>query len=155
MAATVLLLLLLVLITPRLIGVQEDISSLPRLILNYSQDELIIFITSLSGTYIYKAIYLNVTPDGEQNATRRSVQYSHGLEERVDVNDMSQFDLEAVAIDRRDSLFDISADISASRTEEGWSFSLLLSEEGTPRNLTQEDLSSSPFATLMSRREGS
>lgn len=153
MAATVLLLLLLVLVTPRLIGVREDISTLPRLILNFQGEDVIAFITSLSGTYVYKALYLNVTPADGGPAHRLHVANSHALEAKMNLTEMRRFALEAAALDRRDVFFDTAVDVRASLGDEGWSFRLLVEEETTPRILTQEELTASPFATLMERRE--
>ncbi len=152
MAATVMLLLLLVLITPRLIGVREDISSLPRLILNYGNEDFVAFVTSLSGTYLYSALYLNITPRNGPNSAHYVVNDSHALEGRIGLEGSSQFNIEAVAVDQRRVFFDISVDVEASRTAKGWSFTLRLSGETTPRVLTENDISNTPFATLMQRR---
>ncbi len=153
MAATILVLLMLVLVTPRLIGVQEDISSLPRLILNYEEDQLVVFVTSLSGTYLYRALFLNITPMGEANATERHVENAHALEERVPLNETQAFVLETEAVDRRDSRFNLTLDVNAQEMEGDWGFSLLFSGESQPRTVSGEDLSNSPLVTLLERRE--
>ncbi|MEE9236224.1 MAG: hypothetical protein V3U52_00320 [Thermoplasmata archaeon] len=150
MAAIILLLLLLVLITPRLIGVREDISTLPRLILNYESDEFIIFITSLSGTYVYRTLYLNITSFDLPNTTRSRVANSLGLEGKLYLNETTHFSLEAVAEDQRNVFFDLTLEAVASETQQGWSFTLLDSGQ---KVLTDGDLSVSPFVTLMPRRE--
>lgn len=155
MAATVLLLLLLVLITPRLIGYREDISTLPRLIINYGEDDLIIFITSLSGTYLYEALFLNITTLDGDNLTQKQDRNSHGLQERVELNQTTQFLLDAVAEDRRRVFFETRMEVTATKGSEGWSFRLLLLPERTLRVLTENDLLNSPFATLMQKREAS
>ncbi len=161
MAATVILLLLLVIITPRLVGVQEDISSLPRLILNYDDEEdlLVLFVTSLSGTYLYKALYLNLTPEGGV-ADSAMDSNTHGLEYPVDFKEISgqevvtrsSFIVETVAIDRRSSEFDLSLDMTVTPLAEGWQFELFLGEERQHRMLSSQDLLNAPLATLLQRR---
>lgn len=155
MAATVLLLLLLVLITPRLIGGPEDISSLPRLILNYDEDRLILFVTSLSGTYLYRTLYLNLTPEGGGNGPLRAiVSDSHGLERVVPLSATTRFSVEAVAVDRGDTPFDLVLDVSASQTASGWRFQLLFPDEPQPRTVTVTDedfVDGLPY--LLQRRE--
>lgn len=162
MAATVILLLLLVIVTPRLVGVQEDISSLPRLILNFEDSEelLILFVTSLSGTYLYRALYLNLTPEGASDPVMAMESNSHGLEYPVDFKAISgqefvtrsSFSVETVAIDRRNSRFSISLEVTVTPSAEGWQFEFLFEEERQPRVVTSQDLLNAPFATLLQRR---
>ncbi len=153
MAATVLLLLILVVVTPRLIGPQEDISSLPRLILNYDDGTLIVFVTSLSGTNLYPRLSIKVTPSSgsdwdPQNATR-----AMALEERIPLDLMSSFHLEAGAEDGLGQLFGLGLDVMAVESAVGWTLRLIL-EPGPPRVFTGQDLRNSPFATLLERRDG-
>ncbi len=152
MAATVLLLLLLVIITPGLIGVREDISTRPRLILNYEDGEFIVFITSLSGTYVYRSLYLNITSVGGQNSTQLQWENnnSHGLEAKLDVSEMRHFNTDAVAMDQRPVFFDLSVEVEVEEVPQGLSFTLHISEESTPRILMEDDL---PIPTLMQRRQ--
>ncbi len=152
MAATVLLLLTLVVVTPRLIGPQEDISSLPRLILNYDDGTLIVFVTSLSGTYLYQRLSINVTPSSgpvwdPQNATR-----AMALEERIPLDLMSSFHLKVGAEDGLGQLFGLGLDVVAVESAEGWSLRLIL-ESGPQRLFTGQALQNAPFATLLERRD--
>lgn len=159
MAATVILLILLVILTPRLVGVQEDISSLPRLILNFddSEDLLILFVTSLSGTYLYSVLYLNVTYEGW--ADRLNETHTHGLEYPVNLTQVTQgqlsvsavFNLEVVAIDRRSSHFDLSLQVTITPVAEDWEFELVFGD-GPPQIVTSQEILNGPRATLLQRR---
>lgn len=164
MAATILLLLLLVLVTPRLLGVREDLSTLPRLIVNYDEDEegVILYLTSLAGTYLYRKLYLNITP--EVGDHRSNASDSHGLEHRVDfqrflgsaIQEFS-FGVEAAAVDRRSAVFDLTVQVTAMPVLEGetrsWRFAFLFEEETQPRVVSDQDLLNSPIATFLERRE--
>ena len=153
MAATVLLLLTLVVVTPRLIGPQEDLSSLPRLILNYDDGTLIVFVTSLSGTYLYQRLSINVTPSTGSDSVLRNATRAMALEERIPLDLMSSFHLEAGAEDGLGQVFGIGLDVMAEESGEGWSLRLIL-EPGPPRVLTGQDLQNAPIATLLERRAG-
>jgi hypothetical protein len=153
MAATVLLLLLLVLITPRFIGYREDISTLPRVIVNYGEDELVVLVTSLSATYLYEALFLNVTYLDAEGVTLLHERNTYAVQERVDLNVSRRFSLEAVAVDRRGEVFETRLEVTALKGPEGWTFELLILPEKTPRVLTAEDMMNSPFVTLLERRE--
>ncbi len=153
MAATVLLLLTLVVVTPRLIGPQEDISSLPRLILNYDDGTLIAFVTSLSGTYLYPRLSITVTPSSGSDSVLRNATRAMALEERIPLDLMSSFRLEAGAEDGLGHLFGLGLDVMAVESAEGWTLRLIL-EPGPPRVFTGQDLRNSPFATLLERRDG-
>ncbi len=170
MAATVLVLFLLVLITPRLTGIQEDISSLPRLILNYDEEEegMVLYLTSLAGTYLYRNLYLNITPGVGDFPLLRNVSNSHGLELGVHLAGLSgtfhvmpvSFIVEAAAIDKRSVVFDLTLHVTATPEVEegvtrGWRFELLFGEEIQPRIVTHQDLLNSPIATLLQRRDES
>ncbi|MFQ5919492.1 MAG: hypothetical protein ACE5I4_05540 [Thermoplasmata archaeon] len=153
MAATVLLLLTLVVVTPRLIGPQEDISSLPRLILNYDDGMLIVFVTSLSGTYLYRELSLIVTPSTSLDSTVRNATSAMALEERIPLNLTPSFHLEAGAEDGIGQLFGVHLDVVAVESAGGWSLRLIM-EPAPPREVLGEDLRSAPFATLLERRNG-
>ncbi len=167
MAATILLLLLLVLITPRLLGVREDLSTIPRLIVNYNEDEegLVLYLTSLAGTYLYRKLYLNFTSEALNFTLRENASDSHGLEYRVDSRLFSgqfqvapfAFDVEAAAVDRRSAVFDLALHVTATpQVEEGdrsWRFEFLFGEETQPRVVTDRDLLNTPLATFLERRE--
>jgi hypothetical protein len=153
MAATVLLLLTLVVVTPRLIGPQEDISSLPRLILNYDDGTLIAFVTSLSGTYLYRELSLAVTPSAGPGAVARNATTAMALEERIPLDLLPSFRLEAGAEDGLGQRFAVHLDVVAVESAEGWSLRLTM-DPAPPREVLGEDLRSSPFATLLERRNG-
>jgi hypothetical protein len=153
MAATVLLLLTLVVVTPRLIGPQEDISSLPRLILNYDDGTLIVFVTSLSGTYLYPRLSINVTPSSGSDWVPRNTTRAMALEERIPLHLMSSFHLEAGAEDGLGQLFGLGLNVVAEASNEGWTLHLIL-ESGPTRVLTGQALQNAPFATLLERRDG-
>jgi hypothetical protein len=152
MAATVVLLLTLVVVTPRLIGPQEDISSLPRLILNYDEGILIAFVTSLSGTYLYESLFVHVIPSTGPDPILRNATRAMALEERIPLDVISSFRLEAGAQDGLGQLFDVQLDVVAVESPEGWSFRLILDPGSPPRRFTGQELQNAPFATLMERR---
>ncbi len=154
MAATVLLLLTLVVVTPRLIGPQEDLSSLPRLILNYDEGTLIAFVTSLSGTYLYRELSLTITPSTGAESVVRNATGVMGLEEHIPLDLMPSFRLEVGAEDGLGQLFGIRIDVVAVESAEGWSLRLIM-EPALPRVIMGSDLRSAPFATLLERRDGS
>lgn len=153
MAATVLLLVILVVLTPRLIGPREDISSLPRLILNYDEGSLVAFVTSLSGTYLYRALYLNVTPLAGPEPILRNATRAMALEERIPLETMPEFVMEVVAEDGLGQFFDLHVTVRAIPGSEGWTFRLVLEPGAAPREFTSRDLMNAPFATLMERRD--
>lgn len=160
MAATVVLLISLVVVVPRLLGGGEDLASLPRLILNFDEDDerLVFFVTSLSGTYLYRSLHLNITAEGsgpwEANASNQ-----HGLEVAISLREVQgepvAFHVAALAVDRGDASFDLSLQVTVNPwTEaEGWRFELLFGEEAQARIVTDRDLMASPLATLLERRE--
>ncbi len=152
MAATVLLLLTLVVVTPRLIGPPEDISSLPRLILNYDDGTLIAFVTSLSGTYLYPRLSIIITPSSGSDSVLRNATRAMALEERISLDLMSSFHLEVGAEDGLGQLFGRDLDVMAVESAEGWSLQLIL-ESGLPRVFTGQALQNAPFATLLERRD--
>ena len=151
MAATVLLLLALVVVTPRLIGPKEDISSLPRVILNYYEGHLVVGVTSLSGLYIYDALYLNVTresgPPLPWNGT-----HLMALQGRVPLDGPGDLRVEAAAMDARGVWFDGTLNVTALADGEGWVFRVRSSPEALPREMSAQELTESPVATLMERR---
>lgn len=161
MAATVILLILLVILTPQLVGVQEDISSLPRLILNYDDtgDLLILFVTSLSGTYLYPGLYLNVTYESDPPSMLNKT-HAHGLEHPVNLTRVSQgqlsvsgtFNVEVVAIDRRNSHFDLSLQVTVTPVAGDWRLEMVFGDD-QPRIVTSQDLLNAPLATLLQRRD--
>ncbi|MFQ5986753.1 MAG: hypothetical protein ACE5KQ_05290 [Thermoplasmata archaeon] len=152
MAATLLLLLTLVVVTPRLIGPPEDISSLPRIILNFDEGSLIVFVTSLSGTYLYEALFIEVTPSPGPEPILRNASRSMALEERIPLDVMASFRLEAGAVDGLGQRFEVLLDVVATESSDGWTVRLL--ESGSPpRVYAGPDLQNVPlFATLMERR---
>ena len=153
MAATVLLLLTLVVLMPRLIGPQEDISSLPRLILNYDEGTLIAAVTSLSGTYLYRELSLEVTPAGEPTGVVHNASGVMALEERIPLDVMPAFHLEATAEDDLGQLFSLGIEVIGTESAEGWSLRIL-HDPAPPRVILGDDLRMSPIATLLERRNG-
>ncbi|MFQ6012855.1 MAG: hypothetical protein ACE5LS_04355 [Thermoplasmata archaeon] len=150
MAATILFLLTLVVVTPRLIGPQEDLTSLPRLILSYDEGTLIALVTSLSGTYLYQTLFINVTASTGPESIFRNATRAMVLEQRIPLDSVPSFRLEAGAEDGRGQQFGVRLDVVAFESLEGWSLRLI--ETGSPpRVITGRDLQNTPFATLMER----
>ncbi|MFQ5908999.1 MAG: hypothetical protein ACE5JE_09300, partial [Thermoplasmata archaeon] len=136
----------------RLIGPQEDIASLPRLILNYDEGILIAFVTSLSGTYLYESLFIHVIPSDGPEPIFRNATRAMALEERIPLEVMSSFRLEAGAQDGLGQHFDVMVDVVAVESLEEWSLRLFLDGANPPRMFTGQELQNAPFATLMERR---
>lgn len=155
MAATLLLLVALLAIVPRLTGPREDIASVPRVVLNYVDDQLVVLVTSLSGTYLYDTLHLNVTTAGGEEGDRWVAHQRLTLEERVSLQGPVEFHLEAAVQDARGVWFDAALQVNATPTDGSWTFRLVTEPGRLPQSLTAEDLAESPFATLLKRRGAS
>lgn len=151
MAATVVLLLALVVVTPRLIGPKEDISSLPRVILNYHEGHLVAGVTSLSGLYIYDALYLNVTRTGGPTLPWNET-HVMALEGRIPLEDPMELLVEAAAMDARGVWFDGALNVTVLADGDDWVFRVRSDPDALPRELRAQELTESPVATLMERR---
>lgn len=154
MAATLLALLSLVVVTPQLVGPREDISSIPRLIVTYYDDTLVVLVTSLSGTYLYPRTELNVSVDDIPLLTRNATQ-SLSLEGRIPLNGTMDLALQAAAMDARRIWFAARVDLTVTPGTEDWNIRLVPEPDALPRELTAQDLAESPFATLLKRQEAS
>ena len=68
MAATIVVLVLLIIITPRLLGEEKEISSIPKVIVDYTNNHTIVYVTGAFGDYKYT----NITIRAENSSTRWS-----------------------------------------------------------------------------------
>jgi hypothetical protein len=78
MAATIVVLVLLIIITPRLIGTGEEVQSIPRLLVDYVGNETKIFVVGTFGDYRYSniSIYAENTTIGWNNFTTENDTYT-------------------------------------------------------------------------------
>ncbi len=59
MAATIVVLVLLIIITPRLLGEEREISSIPKVIVDYSNNNTTVYVTGAFGDYKYTNITIS------------------------------------------------------------------------------------------------
>lgn len=75
MAATIVVLVLLIIITPRLIGKEKEVSSIPKIVVDYVNNNTTVYVHSAIGDYRYSNITIfaenesvgwnNITTDNE------------------------------------------------------------------------------------------
>ncbi len=156
MAAAVLILLLLVLITPLLLG-QEDISSFPKLVLSTSASNLYLYVTSWSGgTVFYKDIALNLTDaSGGTVFNSRYGAPAWGLNATANFSAHPDFLINITVHDRRAAAYDFRGRLQATLDPRGeWTFVLTSNADQNPFRFTARDIAwpNQPFSVVFPRR---
>ncbi len=154
MAATVILLLLAVIITPRLLG-RSDVSSFPVVRFTIQDHRLHLLVTSVSGDYLYRGIFLLID-DNSLELVRVETNNTWGERASLLVGDRMVFNLTSVVYDRLLNLYRLNVHFVITREANSWLYNVYSADQD--RTCRQLDLSGStatPCSFIFPRREAS
>jgi hypothetical protein len=99
MAATVIILVLLNIITPRLVGRETEVSSLPIIVVDYANDNTTVYVHSAFGDHRYTNITIHVQNESIGWSNMTSDIEAYALTIRVPVHVTTGFFMEVVVFD--------------------------------------------------------
>ena len=115
MVLTILLLLVLILLTPSLIGRPQELASIPLLIVGLSTDEgtLVLDLGAAVQAYLYRTIILEIvsSPDPVVNRSVTEEDAYH-VGARVPANDTLAYAVRAWFMDRQDNYFEYNVTVN-------------------------------------------
>lgn len=152
MAATVLILLLAVIATPRLLG-RSDVSSFPVLRFTAQEGRVHLLVTSVSGDYLYRQVNFRVY-NGTGDIIVHNVANSWGESASVSLAMHAVFNITSVVIDRRNYTYSLDAQFVVTQDTGDWLFYVYYNEE--TRTYRQFELSgptATPFSIIFPRRQ--
>lgn len=155
MAATVLILLMLVILTPKLLG-RSDVSSFPTLRFTLQEGQLFLLVTSISGDYLYRDITLLVD-NNTGELVREVVNNSFMASAHLPARNNLFFSVTSWAHDRMGATYKFEKSNFVLRQEtNGWTFYITSATES--RTFRQVDISggtATTFSIIFPRREAS
>jgi len=134
MVSTIVVLVLLVIITPRLISQEPQISEFPRILIDHMKYELIIDVHSAVEPYRYKNISITVL--GLDNDSYRPPtlleEETFNLHLKISKNDTYNFQLNVTLFDQNFNGFDYNATIKIINNLEGDKMLVYKSKDSRP-----------------------
>ena len=99
MAATIVVLILLIIMAPRLIGTEKEVSSIPKVVVDYVDNRTVVYVYSAFGDYRYTNITIfagNETTTWSDTATDDETYF---LSLKIPASVVTNFYLKAIAYD--------------------------------------------------------
>ncbi len=153
MAVTVLVLLMLVILTPKLLG-RSDVSSFPTLRFTVQDGQIFLLVTSVSGDYLYRDMALTID-NGGKLVYKEVANNSFTLSAHLPVDQFRVFNVTSDVHDRIGFTYKLErTSFVLSPQTNGWIFYITSASES--RTFRQVDISggtATTFSIIFPRRE--
>jgi len=153
MVAVVLVLILLIIVTPNLMGREQDISSIPQLLIDRrGGNETFIDVHSAFSHYMYSSITVHV--QGTDNISFERIMFennTYDLHFSISDSFSKSFILNVTLEDKKNRPFDYNATVMVKEDEKGLFLSIHQEDSSVPKIVREENL---PFKDTIPMREG-
>lgn len=152
MVAVVLVLILLIIVTPNLMGREQDISSIPQLLIDRVANETLIDVHSAFSHYMYSSIIVHV--QGIDNISFERIVFednTYDLHFSISDSSSKSFILNVTLQDKKNRPFDYNATVMVMEDEKGLYLSIKEEHNPVVKIVREENL---PFKGTIAMREG-